>query len=305
MVMSAKKLLGVFFMKIAKKAAISALMASALFMSVVPVSAAENQASQVAQNATGVPSYAKSLLGTPYKKNGTTRKGFDASGFVQYVYKHNGVRLPRTSKEMYKSGKSTASMQPGDLVFFDTQNKKKKEPNYVGIYLGSSKFISVSTSDGVSIHSLKDQYWKSKYIGGKKVQKPSSFNFKNVKEGDRIGGYTVSSVKKGYDTPNTGLYAFITFKEQIKLSGHYKISKTYPNVLQFQVNKSEITKLPLDNVGSIEKGIIMFQDQDKAKAAFKNIRSGTQVQLELKNLQLGFHGKDAWVENAEIMKINK
>ncbi len=114
--------------------------------------------------------YAKTLIGTPYKNGGTTVKGFDASAFVQHVYKKVGVSLPRTTADLYKQGTvvTLKQVKPGDLLFFDTIDNKKKEINYVGIYVGENTFISVTTKKGVAVSSL-DSYWKSKVVTVKHI----------------------------------------------------------------------------------------------------------------------------------------
>ena len=55
---------------------------------------------------------AKRYVGTPYKRGGTTPKGFDASGFTQYVYKKAATKItiPRTSALQYKKGKPLSKM---------------------------------------------------------------------------------------------------------------------------------------------------------------------------------------------------
>lgn len=70
------------------------------------------------------------LQGTPYRWGGTTPKGFDCSGFVQYVYRQIGVRLPRTSSAQRHAGTLVPRSQakPGDIVHM---------PGHVGIYLGN------------------------------------------------------------------------------------------------------------------------------------------------------------------------
>lgn len=114
---------------------------------------------------------AKKHIGTKYIFGGTTPKGFDCSGFVQYVFKQNGFSLPRTADEQYKLGKRVkkrAELEPGDLVFFTTY---EKGASHCGIYLGKNQFIHVSSSKGVRIDSLDNSYWKPRWYGGKHIVK--------------------------------------------------------------------------------------------------------------------------------------
>ncbi|MET0961076.1 MAG: C40 family peptidase, partial [Psychrobacillus psychrotolerans] len=100
---------------------------------------------------------------------GTTKAGFDCSGYIGYVYKGKGVNLPRTAAGMYNSGKRVkkASLAVGDLVFFNTTGKGV---SHVGMYIGGNKFIHASTSKGVRVDKLNDPYyWGNKYVGAKRV----------------------------------------------------------------------------------------------------------------------------------------
>lgn len=82
----------------------------------------------------GVVSIAKNYIGVPYVWGGTSPKGFDCSGFTQYVYRKAGVYLPRTSSQQGRTGTkvSKSELRAGDLVLF---------PGHVGMYIGDDLFI--------------------------------------------------------------------------------------------------------------------------------------------------------------------
>ena len=114
---------------------------------------------------------ARSYIGVPYRFGGTTPKAFDCSGYLQYVFAKNGINIPRTADEQYKLGLRTKSSQqlvPGDLVFFTTY---EAGASHCGIYLGEDKFIHASSSKGVRVDTLKDDYWAPRYLGGKHIVK--------------------------------------------------------------------------------------------------------------------------------------
>lgn len=108
---------------------------------------------------------ALSLRGVPYQWGGESPSGFDCSGFVQYVFEKNGVTIPRTTGSQWADGTSISTPQVGDLVFFHTY---RSTASHVGIYIGNNKFVDASSSHGVTISSMDNSYWKSRYLGAKR-----------------------------------------------------------------------------------------------------------------------------------------
>ncbi|MDO4920393.1 MAG: NlpC/P60 family protein [Phascolarctobacterium sp.] len=106
--------------------------------------------------------------GVPYKFGGVTAKGFDCSGYVQYVFKNCRAGLPRAADEQVLQGVFVTQKQlrPGDLVFFTTY---AAGASHVGIYAGKNQFWSATSSKGVMLCSLQDSYWKTRYYGARRV----------------------------------------------------------------------------------------------------------------------------------------
>ncbi|KGK86650.1 hydrolase [Desulfosporosinus sp. HMP52] len=114
-------------------------------------------------------STAKQYIGVKYQWGGTSPStGFDCSGFVYYVFKQNGITLPRVSRDQYTVGSyvSFENLRPGDLVFFSFAGNGVVDHD--GIYVGNGQFINASSSKGVTIYTI-GPYWKSVYVGARRV----------------------------------------------------------------------------------------------------------------------------------------
>ena len=88
--------------------------------------------------------YAKQFLGNPYVWGGTSlTHGADCSGYVQSIFKHFNIYLPRTSSQQANCGTkvSASEMKPGDLVFY----AKYGRVNHVAIYIGNGQVINASS----------------------------------------------------------------------------------------------------------------------------------------------------------------
>lgn len=97
-----------------------------------------------------IANYALKFLGNPYVYGGTSlTNGADCSGFVQSVYKHFGISLPRTSGEQGKAGQAVdgvANAGPGDLVWYS---------GHIGIYIGNEQVVHASNpKNGIIISNV-------------------------------------------------------------------------------------------------------------------------------------------------------
>ena len=104
---------------------------------------------------------------TPYQWGGTSPSGFDCSGLLQYVWKAQGVDIPRTTYDQFQSGTPVAksNLQPGDAVFFTGSDPKGDLPGHVGMYIGGGKFIEAPhTGADVRISTLAG---RSDYVGAR------------------------------------------------------------------------------------------------------------------------------------------
>ncbi|WP_342504689.1 LysM peptidoglycan-binding domain-containing C40 family peptidase [Sporosarcina sp. FSL K6-2383] len=109
---------------------------------------------------------AMKLIGIPYVFGGTTVKGFDCSGFIQYAYKKSGKSISRTTLSQFAQTKKVTAPKPGDLVFF--QNTYRKGISHVGIYIGNNKFVHAGGKKS-QVTSLSNSYWKSKFHSFKRL----------------------------------------------------------------------------------------------------------------------------------------
>jgi cell wall-associated NlpC family hydrolase len=99
--------------------------------------------------------------------------GFDCSGFVRYVFEHAlGLQLPTNSASQYLIGHIVRrnDMQPGDLVFFRTADRRGRgRISHVGIYLSDGQFIhSPRRGESVRVDNLADSYWSKRFAGARR-----------------------------------------------------------------------------------------------------------------------------------------
>jgi hypothetical protein len=106
-------------------------------------------AGAVSEAAMRVLSTADQFIGTPYRRGGVSpNAGFDASGFVRFVFARLGVNLPRSSRDQARVGDRIKAdwhvIAPGDLVMFQDDGGI----NHVAIYVGHNRIVHSSETGG-------------------------------------------------------------------------------------------------------------------------------------------------------------
>jgi len=91
---------------------------------------------------------AESFIGVPYLWGGTTALGLDCSGFVQQVYRLNGVALPRDADQQAMLGRKVEEARAGDLMFFGADSV-----THVALATSATEFVHAPMKGGVVEHS--------------------------------------------------------------------------------------------------------------------------------------------------------
>ena len=111
-------------------------------------------------------------MGKTYQWGATGPDRFDCSGFTTFVYKQNGISLPRTAQAQSEVGERVAypNLRRGDLVFF--RSPKSSHISHTGIYLGNSMFIQASSAKDKVVQSRLDSgYYRENFQWGRRFVK--------------------------------------------------------------------------------------------------------------------------------------
>lgn len=121
--------------------------------------------------------YALEQVGVPYVSGGTSPRGFDCSGFTQYIYNQLGISIPRSCDGQLGSGLiiPKEKLQCGDLVLFQRTTSHNGITTHVGIYLGERKLIHAG-GRGITVVDLNSAYFTEHYLCARRIivsEKPS------------------------------------------------------------------------------------------------------------------------------------
>lgn len=137
--------------------------------------------------------------GIPYAWGGTSRRGFDCSGFTQYVYRQSGITIPRTCEGQLAAGIiiPKESLQCGDLVLFHRTNHPTALVTHVGMYLGDGKLIHAG-SGGITIVDLDSRYFAEHYLCARRVVLTDDIAIENLS--DLISGTAAPAAARRIQT---------------------------------------------------------------------------------------------------------
>ena len=107
--------------------------------------------------------------GVPYVWGGTTPRGFDCSGFTQYVFRQVGNPISRSCYYQLQCGVIVPreDLQCGDLVFFENTGDGGFA-SHVGIYIGNGQLIHAG-SKGITVVYLNSAYFDYHYMCSRRV----------------------------------------------------------------------------------------------------------------------------------------
>jgi cell wall-associated NlpC family hydrolase len=109
--------------------------------------------------------FAETLIGVKYKYGSMIKEnGFDCSGFINYVFNHFKISVPRTTIQFTNAGKEipVKYSKPGDLILFTGSDANSGIVGHMGIITenknGDLKFIHASSSRGVMISGMNSYF---------------------------------------------------------------------------------------------------------------------------------------------------
>ncbi len=115
-------------------------------------------------------SFADKHLHIRYRSGGTSKKGFDCSGFVRYCFSKWDILLPHSSAAQSEKGEQIdlSEARKGDLIFFKGHSSKDSRVGHVGIITeiapGYVRFIHSAWNGGVRYDLLSADYYQKRFV---------------------------------------------------------------------------------------------------------------------------------------------
>ncbi len=238
---------------------------------------------------------AERYLGTPYRYGAAVgnTSSFDCSSFTSWIFAQHGVKLPRTSRAQARVGKKVRSgdLQPGDLVFFDTDFDGRI--NHVAIYAGDGKMIGAQSSGVGYANPFSPYYWSSRYVTARRVLSDSV----KVKKSPKLKVVNGGKQEKAQEGKVKITVKSVKFHTVVKGDTLWEISRKYGTEIQ--------TLKKLNDIKShwIYPGqTILLPGAEKQKDVV--VHSYSIYTIQKGNTLWGI-GKKYGVSVEKLMKVNK
>ncbi|MFI5120800.1 MAG: serine hydrolase [Thermoanaerobaculia bacterium] len=224
-------------------------------------------------------SFGKRFLGAPYTWGGTTPLGFDCSGLVQRIFREHGVLLKRNSYEQaFQDSRlvpvSFDKLQPGDLLFFGTEDKIDHE----AMWLGDGMVLQSTRHGvpGVQVTRYDSPFLKPLFRYARRVRGNSSKGEEEKASGlTRARARDLEAVLRGI-AASSGARFGIYVKD---LTTGSSLSRN--SSLSMHAASTMKTPVMLEVLRRVDAGTLSLSDEIPVKNEFKSLVDGSPFSIGL------------------------
>lgn len=220
--------------------------------------------------------FGKRFLGTPYTWGGTTPLGFDCSGLMTRIFSEHGVTLKRNSyKQAFQDQQLVPvkfeELQPGDLLFFGTEDKIDHEAMWIGD--GTVLQSTRHNVPGVQITPFDSPFLKPFFRYVRRLKTSS-----NEKSGPELTEAKARDLQRALDViaDGSGARFGIWFKD---LASGRTLSKNSSIVMHAASTMK--TPVLLEVLRRVDAGTMKLSDELPVKNEFKSLVDGSPFSIGL------------------------
>ena len=220
--------------------------------------------------------FGKRFLGTPYTWGGTTPLGFDCSGLMTRIFSEHGVTLKRNSyKQAFQDQQLVPvkfeELQPGDLLFFGTEDKIDHEAMWIGD--GTVLQSTRHNVPGVQITPFDSPFLKPFFRYARRLKTSP-----NEKSGPELTEAKARDLQRALDViaDGSGARFGIWFKD---LASGRTLSKNSSIVMHAASTMK--TPILLEVLRRVDAGTMKLSDELPVKNEFKSLVDGSPFSIGL------------------------
>jgi beta-lactamase class A len=221
--------------------------------------------------------FGKRFLGAPYTWGGTTPLGFDCSGLMTRIFSEYGVTLKRNSYEQAFQDPQLVpvafeKLQPGDLLFFGTEDKIDHEAMWIGD--GTVLQATRHNAPGVQVTPYDSPFLKPLFRYARRLKK----NFLEGEEGPKLTEAKMRALQCSLDgiADGSGARFGIWFKD---LTTGQTLSKD--SSVSFHAASTMKTPVLLELLRRADAGTLKLTDELPVKNEFRSLVDGSPFSIGL------------------------